>query len=206
MRRFVKICAALRSCTAQRARAIIAVAMRYRLIAAIACALLAGCMPSEITQEMLKFKEDTPARRQVESRSFATANEAKLLTDGAAVLKELGFTVDVRSDELGFVAASKKGCAYYVGEIAAAAATVIVSQVVGLGLGMPAYDKNQSLRAALVAAPGDGGALVIRVTLQRVVWDTEGKVTKSELVSDPAPYKEFFAKLAKAAGLEAHEL
>ena len=206
MRRFVKICAALRSCAAQRARAIIAVAMRYRLLALVASALVAGCMPSEITKEMLKFNEDTPARRHVESRSFATADEAKLLGDGAAVLKELGFTVDVRSDELGFVAASKKATAYNVGEIAAAAATAIVSQAAGIGLGMPAYDKNQSLRAALIAAPGDGGALVLRVTLQRVVWDTEGKVTKSELVSDPAPYKEFFAKLAKTAGLEAHEL
>jgi hypothetical protein len=180
--------------------------MRYRLLAIVACALIAGCMPSEITKEMLKFNEDTPARRQVESRSFATADEAKLLSDGAAVLKELGFTVDVRSDELGFVAASKKGSAYNVGEIAAAAATVIVSQAVGLGLGMPAYDKNQSLRAALIAAPGDGGALVIRVTLQRVVWDTDGSVTKSELLTDPAPYKEFFTKLARTSGLEAQEL
>lgn len=206
MRRFVKICAARRSCAPPLARAKIDLAMRYRLLALVACAMIAGCMPSEITKEMLKFNEDTPARRQVESRSFATGDEAKLLGDGAAVLKELGFTVDVRSDELGFLVASKKGGAYNVAEIAAAAATAVVSQAAGLGLSMPAYNKNQLLRASLVAAPGAGGALVVRVTLQRVVWDTEGKVTKSELMTDPAAYKEFFAKLAKSSGLEAHEL
>jgi hypothetical protein len=180
--------------------------MRYRLLVLVACTMIAGCMPSEITKEMLKFNEDTPARRQVESRSFATADEAKLLGDAAAVLKDLGFTVDVRSNELGFLAASKKGDAYNVAEIAAAAATAVVSQAAGLGLLMPAYNKNQSLRASLVAAPGAAGAFVLRVTLQRVVWNTEGKVTKSELMTDPAPYKEFFAKLAKSSGLEAHEL
>lgn len=206
MRRFVKICAARRSCARPRRRAKIDVAMRYRLLALAACVMISACMPSELTKEQLKFNEDTPARRGLESRSFATADEAKLLGDSAAVLKDLGFTVDVRSDDLGFIAASKKGSAYNVGEIAAAAATAVVAQVAGLGLGMPAYDKNQSLRASLVAAPGDGGALVVRVTLQRVVWDTEGRVTKSELMTDPTPYKEFFAKLAKTAGVEAHEL
>lgn len=164
-------------------------------------------MPGEIPKETLQFADETPARRRLESRSFETRDEAKLLGDGAAVLKELGFTVDTRSDELGFVGATKKGSAYNVGEIAASAATAVVSQVIGLGLSMPPYSKDQSLRAALVATPaGSGGALVVRITLQRVVWDTEGKVSKSELLSDPAPYTEFFAKLAKASGLEAHEL
>jgi len=179
--------------------------MRKQIFAFVAGALLAGCMPSEIPKETLQFAEETPARRRLESRSFATGDEAKLLSDGAAVLKELGFTVDVRSDELGFIAASKKGSAYNVGEIAASAATAVITQVVGLGGSMPPYSKDQSLRAALVAAPGDG-ALVVRITLQRVVWDTEGRVSKSELLSDPAPYTEFFTKLAKASGLEAHEL
>ena len=164
-------------------------------------------MPGEIPKETLQFADETPARRRLESRSFETRDEAKLLGDGAAVLKELGFTVDTRSDELGFVGATKKGSAYNVGEIAASAATAVVSQVIGLGLSMPPYSKDQSLRAALVATPADsGGALVVRITLQRVVWDTEGKVSKSELLSDPAPYTEFFAKLAKTSGLDAHEL
>ncbi|HTM07480.1 MAG TPA: hypothetical protein VL754_03730 [Verrucomicrobiae bacterium] len=181
--------------------------MRKRILAVTAGALLSACMPGEIPKEALKFADETPAERRLESRSFATEDEAKLLGDGAAVLKELGFTVDTRSDELGFVGATKKASAYNVGEIAVSAATAVIAQAAGLGLSMPPYSKDQSLRAALVVTPAeDGGGLIVRITLQRVVWDTEGKVSRSELLSDPAPYTEFFAKLAKTSGLDAHEL
>jgi hypothetical protein len=47
---------------------------------------------------------------------------------------------------------------------------------------------------------------VLRVTIQRVVWEPDGTYSKSELVTDPAAYTEFFAKLAKAAGADAHEI
>lgn len=164
-------------------------------------------MPGEIPKETLQFADETPARRGLESRSFATADEQRLLSEGAAVLKELGYTIDTRSDELGFVGATKKGSAYNVAEIAASAATAIVTGVAGLGGSMPAYSKDQSLRAALVATHAKSdGALVLRITLQRVVWDNEEKVSKTELIIDPAPYTEFFAKIAKASGLEAHGL
>jgi hypothetical protein len=180
--------------------------MRPRWIALIVFAALSACMPKEIPKETLQFAAESPARRRLESRSFAGADETKLLSAGAAVLKEIGFTVDNKVDELGFVAASKQGSAYNVGEIAASAATAVISQATGIGASLP-FSKNQSLRAALIARPGESeGAVVVRVTLQRVVWDTEGKVSKSELLSDPSVYADFFAKLSKAAGLEAHEL
>ena len=194
------------SCAARTERAIIDSAMRKRILAMIACALLSACMPGEIPKETLQFSDETPARRSLESRTFETTDESKLLGDGAAVLKELGFTIDTKSDELGFVGATKKGSAYNVAEIAASAATAIVTGVVGLGGSMPAYSKDQSLRAALVATREGGGALIVRITLQRVVWDNEGKVSKTELLTDAAPYTEFFAKLAKASGLEEHGL
>jgi len=180
--------------------------MLKRILGLLACALVSACMPGEIPKQKLEFADEAPARRTLESRTFATVDESKLLGDGAAVLKELGFTIDTKSDELGFVGATKKGSAYNVAEIAASAATAIVTGVVGLGATMPAYSKNQSLRAALVSRRAESGGLVLRITLQRVVWDSEERVAKTELVIDPAPYSEFFAKLAKASGLEAHGL
>ena len=180
--------------------------MLKRWLAPALVGLLAACMPGEIPKESLQFAEESPARRKVESRSFDAVDEAQLLGASAAVLKELGFTLDVRSDDLGVIAASKRGTAYNIGEMAAAAATTVLSQATGIGSGMP-FSRDQALRASVVAHPAAAPrAVVLRVTLQRVVWEPDGTYSKSELVTDPAPYTEFFAKLAKAAGAEAHEL
>ncbi len=178
--------------------------MRKRWLAPIVLGLLAGCMPGEIPKETLQFAEENPARRQLESRSFDATDEAKLLGASEAVLKELGFAVDVRSDELGLLAASKKATRYDIGDIATAAATTLLSQVTGIGSGT-AFSKDQALRASVVARPAAApGAVVLRVTIQRVLWEPDGTYSKTELVTDPAPYAEFFAKVAKAAGVEAH--
>lgn len=163
-------------------------------------------MPGEIPKETLQFFEENPARRQLESRSLDSKDETALIAAGAAVLKELGFTLDARSNDLGLLAASKKGSAYNVGEIAASAATAVLSQALSFPTSLP-FSKDQSIRASLVTRPGEAdGRTVVRITFQRVVWDSEGRVSKSELLEDPAPYRDFFAKLAKAAGLEAHDL
>lgn len=187
-------------------RALSSTVMRKSWPAAILFLLLTACMPGEIPKQSLEFAEEKPARRRAESRSFDTSDETKLLTSSAAVLKELGFTVDVRSDDLGVLAASKKGTDYNIGDIATAAATTLLSQVTGIGSGT-AFSKDQSMRASVVTRPAaTPGALVLRVTLQRVLWEHDGTYSKSELVTDPAVYAEFFAKLAKAAGVEAHEV
>lgn len=180
--------------------------MPKRWLAPALAGLLAACMPGEIPKQSLQFAEESPVRRRLESRSFEAIDEAKLLGASAAVLKELGFTVDVRSDDLGVIAASKKGTVYNIGEMAAAAATTVLSQATGIGSGMP-FSRNQALRASVVAHPAASpGAVVLRVTIQRVLWEPDGTYSKAELVTDPAAYTEFFAKLAKAAGAEAHEL
>jgi hypothetical protein len=96
------------------------------------------------------------------------------LGDGAAVLKDLGFTVDVRSDELGLYRRVEEGDAYNVGEIAAAAATAVVSQAAALGSGCRRTTRTS--RCARRSSPRQAPRRVrARVTLQRVVWDTEAR-------------------------------
>jgi len=67
-------------------------------------------------------------------------------------------------------------------------------------------DKHQKMRASVVTRIKDDGFIIVRVTFQRVVWNTQGQVSKSEALTDPIHYQEFFQKLSKAIFLEAHEI
>ncbi len=50
------------------------------------------------------------------------------------------------------------------------------------------------------------GESTVRVTFQRVVYNTAGQITLTEQIKDPELYKEFFDKLSQAVFLEAHEI
>ena len=77
-----------------------------------------------------------------------------------------------------------------------------------LGGGYMPTDKEQKMRASVVTRPvgEDGEYIAVRVTFQRIVWNTQGLVTKSESLGDPEIYQEFLGKLSKAIFLEAQEI
>lgn len=52
----------------------------------------------------------------------------------------------------------------------------------------------------------DGGESSVRVTFQRVIYNTAGQVTLREQINEPELYQQFFDQLSKAVFLEAHEI
>ena len=60
--------------------------------------------------------------------------------------------------------------------------------------------------AKLIKAQETGGESLVRVTFQRVIYNTAGQVTRREQINDPVLYREFFDKLAQSVFLEAHEI
>lgn len=58
----------------------------------------------------------------------------------------------------------------------------------------------------VLAVRTSGGDSVVRVTFQRIIFDTAGQITRAEQINDPAIYRQFYEKLSKSVFLEAHEI
>ncbi len=171
------------------------------LLACIVCAVgLAACAPT-IPKEALQLSPDSLERRQTQTRVFETNDEAELLSASAALLQDLGFNLDESEVELGVIVASKERDATEAGQVAAS-----VVMAVFLGVAMP-WDDKQKIRAAVITRKlEDRDGFAVRLTMQRIVWNTQRQISKTEPLDDPEMYQEFFSKLSKAVFLEAQEL
>ncbi len=170
-------------------------------ILAAGLVLVAGCEQT-IPKDALQLSPESLAQRQAQTRRFDTADEAMLLSASAAVLQDLGFNLDESETELGLVVASKDRDATETGQIIG---SILIAALIGASVPI---DKIQKIRASLVTRPfGESGdKTAVRVTFQRVVWNTAGQVSKSEALTEPELYQEFFSKLSKSVFLEAHEI
>lgn len=164
-------------------------------ILVIACA---GCS-QRIPKGALAMTEPTIQVRERTTRRFDTKEELKILSASAALLQDLGFTIDESELPVGLIVASKDRSAVEGGQVAAKVAVMVLFRR------NMAIDKEQKFRASLVTRPS-GDHIIVRVTFQRVVWNENGQVSKLERLDDPADYQEFFDKLAKAVFLEAHKV
>lgn len=160
--------------------------------------MMVGCNQT-IPKSALQLSPESMELRQLQTRSFDTSNEKKLLTAGASVLQDLGYSIDESETALGVIVGSKDRDATEAGQVAAA---VLVA---ALGGGAMAIDKNQKIRASLITNKTKKGTN-LRVTFQRIVWNSYGQVSKTQSIEQPEIYQEFFEKLSKAVFLDAHEI
>jgi len=161
--------------------------------------LLSGCQT--VPKDALSLTPESLAERQIQTRKYATTDEARILAACAALLQDMGFNLDESETRLGVISASKMRSAVSAGQITAAILLAL------LGAPMPT-DKEQKMRASVVTRPvGEHGEyMAVRVTFQRIVWNTQGHITTSESLTDPKIYQEFFGKLSKSMFLEAQEI
>ena len=162
--------------------------------------LITGCQT--IPKDALTLSPESLAERQIQTRKYETNDEGKILSACAGLLQDMGFNLDESETELGLITSSKMRSAENAGQIAGAILVAL------LGGGAMPVDKEQKMRACVVTRPvgNQGQSIAVRVTFQRIVWNTQGQVTKSESLIDPAIYQEFFDKLSKAIFLEGQEI
>jgi len=164
--------------------------------------LLAGACQPKIPPNALKFDVQSLKQRQIQTRVFDTSDEKMVLSACAELLQDMGFNIDETETKLGVVVGSKERSAVNAVQVVGAVLLAALS-----GTYVPT-DKEQKMRCCIVTAPfgQQQKKIIVHVTFQRIVWNTQGQVTKMEGITDPKIYQEFFAKLSKALFLEAHEI
>ena len=169
--------------------------------------LLAGCQ-STPPVEGFQLSQAALAERQLQTRRFERIGEAELLRASAAVLQDIGFNLDESEADLGLIVASKKRTA--MNKTNARLATLL-DIFVDIKI---AVDDEQLIRASLVTWPAldtsdesdESEWMYVRVTFQRVVWNTENQISRQEALNSPDVYQQFFDRLSKSIFLEAHEI
>lgn len=184
--------------------------MRKIAVAALAACVLAACI-DQIPREALELPQQSLQRRQIQTRVFDTVDETRMLAAASGVLQDLGFNIDESETDLGVIVSSKQRDAREAGQVARSVLTTLAGAYMTFGLYWGAsgpIDDVQVIRAALVTAPsGSGdGRMAVRITFQRVVWDTDGVVSRREAIDEPQIYEEFFDALSHSVFLEAHRI
>ena len=155
---------------------------------------------TNVSREALTLSPESLADRQLQTRIFYTNDEMKLLTASAALLQDLGFTIDESEVECGVIVCSRHRNVTEAGEVVLSLALAVL-----LGAYVP-HDRNQKVMASLVTKPLDDKRIAVRITFQHIVWNTHNQITKRERVNEPEIYQEFFSKLSKSVFLVAHEV
>lgn len=161
---------------------------------------LTACSPG-IPKEALMLKPESMQNRQMQTRRFATVDEAHMLNASTALLQDMGFTLDEANAPLGVLVASKIRDATTAGNVSlAVVATLLTRQPMR-------YDKEQKMRASVVTRLlPNGKEMSVRVTFQRIVFNNHGQVTTAEAIIEPEVYQEFFSKLSKSVFLDANQI
>lgn len=159
------------------------------------CLMITSCAPNPIGAFILP--ETNLKDRQIQSREYQEIKEETILSASAAVFQDMGYTISESETRLGIITATKDADATNGGQVALAIFAAL------LGGGAAPIDDKQKFTTTIVVLPrGNSGVYTVRMTMQRVVWNTQGKVTKLETIKSEEVYKDFFDKLSKAVFLE----
>jgi hypothetical protein len=169
--------------------------------------LMTGCQTTQPV-EGFQLSQAALAERQLQTRRFEHIGETELLRASAAVLQDIGFNLDESEADLGLIVASKKRSAMNKTN---ARLAKMLDIFVDIEL---AVDDEQLIRASLVTWPAMDALdesdqsewMYVRVTFQRIVWNTKNRISRQEALDAPELYQQFFDRLSKSIFLEAHEI
>jgi hypothetical protein len=177
------------------------------VLPAAAMAVLASC--TSMPTDTLRLSESALAMRSIQTRDFYDIDEVSILSASVGVLQDLGYAIDEVEKKLGVISASKRADATNEAQVAGRVALDLASCVFTLlfacdNENYKKTDDVQDFRLTVVVLPDSDIAAThaVRVTMQRIVWDRDGRISHQATIDDPDVYQSFFIKLDKSVNLE----
>ncbi len=176
--------------------------------ALLSLSLLAGCQQTQrdvaAHSQSLSLTAESLAQRQAQTRRFDTEDENTMLSAAAGVMQDLGFLIEETSSSAGLVVGSKERDAVEAGQVAGQLVLAALVAALG-GYHDPIYERDQRIRISVATKPA-GKSTVVRLTIQRVIWNNRNQLSRVESINDPLIYQEFFNRLAQSVFLEANQI
>ena len=184
--------------------------------------IVAGC-GSSLPKHVLRLTPDSLQNRVLQTRKYEGISEADLLSASTGVIQDLGFIIDESETNLGLIVGSKKRDAppdatqrtvqVLVTTVSLFLAVIVAVVTKGEAgediVYVPPVDDYQKLWASIVIRPTSEDSdktHYVRVTFQRIVWDTEGEIDRMQSLSEPEMYQKFFDLLSKSVFLEGQKI
>ena len=167
--------------------------------------LILGCASTD--PDYFSPDQSSVAARKMQARVYFSTDESDVMSATAAVLQDMGYSIDEVELRLGVLSASKRADA--TNRFEAFGSLTLDSMKCALtfliacnGERYGGIDDVQDIRLTMVSAPQGDGAVAVRVTIQRIIYDKRGRVSEQSTISDADVYESLFAKLSKAVFLE----
>lgn len=177
----------------------------------IALLFAAGCLSAceTLPEDAFRLSETALETRRVQTREYVLTDDSAILSASVAVLQDMGYAIDEVEPRLGLLTASKRADATNKLEAFGTLTLDTMQCVFTLMLACSRkhygeIDDVQDIRLTLISAPQRDNRqdVAVRVTMQRVIWDKEGRLSAQETIADGRVYGAFFQKLSTAVFLE----
>lgn len=181
--------------------------------------IVAGC-GSGLSKHVLRLTPDTLQNRVLQTRKYEGISEADLLSASTGVIQDLGFIINESETNLGLIVGSKDRDAkpdatQRTWQVLVTTASILVAFMAALGgeddvdIYVPPVDDYQKLWASIVIRPtseDEDKTHYVRVTFQRIVWNTEDEIDRMQSLDEPEMYQKFFDLLSKSVFLEGQKI
>ena len=181
--------------------------------------IVAGC-GSSLPKHVLRLTPDTLQNRVLQTRKYEGISEVDLLSASTGVIQDLGFIINESETNLGLIVGSKNreappDATQRTWQVLVTTASILVAFMAALGgeddvdIYVPPVDDYQKLWASIVIRPtseDEDKTHYVRVTFQRIVWNTEGEIDRMQSLDEPEMYQKFFDLLSKSVFLEGQKI